>query len=175
LFERFVDQIASDIEFNEALFGPALRSAIEASGGLSFSAIKAAQHAIRSTASLTAACVAAIKRETRPTMFVHCEKEELDPSRSVASDGLPIPSSVPATVRVIRQFFSSSRDAQAFGIRKGMEVPADSALRKSMRTNRSICSREDQGIWTHSRSGIEVIIRTLPVRHGVFGLISLAD
>ncbi len=178
--ESVVDHVAGRIAFYPPYFGPALRDALEAHGGLTFSALEAARDKAAPTASLLATAMGSLQLVRQPALLV--------------SAGMALKAAERRIVEGQQESFAFATDrlqeklrvtmvvpndvAPGFAIRRNMRVPAACVLSQAFANDNDVTleAEEDQASWVTSRGGAlaAMPIRVQAARRGryVYGLIT---
>jgi hypothetical protein len=182
--ESVVDHVAGRVAFYPPFFRPALESAMNDNGGLTFAALEVARESAAPTASLFATAMGSIQLVDSPSLLVTAElalkAEERRFSRGPQQTFDFAIGSVQEKLRVTTVVPNDSVTGSLLAIRRNMRVPAGCVLAQAHASTSdvSLTADENQSAWETSREGplATVPIRIDAVRRGrfVYALISQA-
>jgi hypothetical protein len=157
--EKVVDSIAGQLAFYEPLFGPALRSAIDQEGGMTFVAIDGAKANVTPEASFLAAAIASVNLSDRPVALVSLdyaykkhERRTLDIPELDLGSANP---KVEAKLRAVHVVANEAATKSGVAIRRNMRVPEGSILRRAWDSpyDTQLVAEEDQSDWGSTAGG----------------------
>lgn len=181
--EALVDHVAGRLAFFPSFFRPALETAVQQHGGLTFTALDAARESAAPTASLYATAVGSIRLVDAPVLLVTAEMGLKAEERRFAYGAQQTfgfaTEGVEQKLRVTAVVMNDAVAATSgLAIRRNMRVPPSSVLARAheSETDVILTGDEDQSSWETSRTGTlpPLPLRVEALRRGryVYGLIS---